>query len=196
MNKNEPAIMDHEYDGIREYDNPTPGWWHLIFMATVLFAGIYIPVYHFSDMTVSIQESWRESQVAEFKRIFGKVGDLQPDEATIVRMMNDETMLAVAQSTFVGNCAVCHGKDGSGINGVNLTDNSYKNVKKLEDVLTTITKGANLGAMPGWEQRLSQNERIIVAAYVAKLRGKNLAGRAAEGEEIPAWPTVADAPAK
>ncbi|MFN7337509.1 MAG: cbb3-type cytochrome c oxidase N-terminal domain-containing protein, partial [bacterium] len=29
-------ILDHEYDGIREFDNPTPGWWHAIFFASVI----------------------------------------------------------------------------------------------------------------------------------------------------------------
>ena len=23
-----PELLEHEYDGIREYDNPTPAWWH------------------------------------------------------------------------------------------------------------------------------------------------------------------------
>ena len=26
-------LTDHNYDGIQEYDNPTPGWWYLIFGA-------------------------------------------------------------------------------------------------------------------------------------------------------------------
>ena len=31
-------LLDHEYDGIQEYDNPCPGWWHAIFLLTVLFS--------------------------------------------------------------------------------------------------------------------------------------------------------------
>ena len=35
-------IMEHEYDGIQEYDNPMPRWWLLTFGGTVIFAGLYL----------------------------------------------------------------------------------------------------------------------------------------------------------
>lgn len=190
MKRNEPGLMAHEYDGIREYDNPTPGWWHAIFLGSILFSMFYVTYWHFSPLASTIHQDWDREQLADFKRIFGKVGELQSDQATILKMMGDQQMLNVAQSLFVGNCAVCHGKDGGGINGVNLTDDSYKNVKNIEDIFTTISKGANLGAMPAWEQKLSKNERVILSSYVATLRGKNVPGRAPEGDKIPAWPTA------
>ncbi len=182
-------LMDHEYDGIREYDNPTPGWWHMIFLSTVIFSVVYYVFWEYSPLAYSVQEAWRGKQAAYFKKVFGAYGELKPDEATVLQMMSDETMMLVADGIFQSNCAACHAKDGGGINGVNLTDNSYKNVKVFGDVLSVITKGANNGAMPAWENRLSQNERIIMAAYAAKLRGTTpLAGKGAEGVEIPAWP--------
>ena len=33
-----PTPMDHCYDGIQEYDNPTPGWWWMLFWVTILFS--------------------------------------------------------------------------------------------------------------------------------------------------------------
>ena len=195
--RREPVVLDHEYDGIQEFDNPTPGWWHAIFVATIIFAGFYVTFWHFSPLAWTVHDTWEGEQVAEYKRIFGAVGDLNPDQPTILKMMGDQKMLSVAQSMFIANCSVCHSKDGSGINGVNLTDESYKNVKKIEDIFTTISKGANLGAMPTWEAKFSVNERVILTAYVATLRGKNLPGRAPEGETIPPWPTLPPAaPAK
>ena len=32
----EERLMDHEYDGIQEYDNPTPGWWNLVFFLSII----------------------------------------------------------------------------------------------------------------------------------------------------------------
>jgi cytochrome c oxidase cbb3-type subunit 3 len=181
-------LLDHEYDGIREFDNPTPGWWHAIFVATMLFALLYVLVWHVNPMAPTNEEAWQLRQVAEYKRVFGKVGDLAPDEPTIRKMMADPQMQAIAQGIFASNCAACHARDGGGINCVNLTDDAYKNVKVVTDIFNVITKGANNGAMPTWEQRLSKNERIILAAYVANLRGtKPTAGKPPEGDVIPPW---------
>lgn len=184
-----PDLLDHEYDGIREYDNPTPGWWHAIFIASILFSAVYYVFWHFSPLAWTVQQAWDREQLADYKRVFGAVGDLKPDEPTFLAMMDDPKMMSIAKSTFIANCSVCHAKDGSGINGVNLTDDNYKNVKVMGDIFTVIAKGANLGAMPSWEKTLSTNERVILTSYVASLRGQNLPGRAPEGDVIPAWPT-------
>ena len=36
--KNDPQVLEHEYDGIQEYDNPMPRWWLLTFAGTVIFS--------------------------------------------------------------------------------------------------------------------------------------------------------------
>jgi len=183
-------VLQHEYDGIREFDNPTPGWWNWLFALSVLFSLVYWAWYHVGTEASSVHDHWQAAQVAEFQKIFGRLGTLVPDEATVVRMMGDPEMMAVAKGIFVGNCAACHARDGGGINGPNLTDDVYKNVRAMDDFFSVITKGANNGAMPSWENRLSTNERIILAAYAATLRGTTPANaKPPEGEFKPApWP--------
>ena len=34
-------LLDHNYDGIQEFDNPMPRWWVYIFWATIVFAVLY-----------------------------------------------------------------------------------------------------------------------------------------------------------
>ena len=34
-------LMDHEFDGIQEFDNPIPLWLNLILFGTVIFSVIY-----------------------------------------------------------------------------------------------------------------------------------------------------------
>ena len=41
----ESRLMEHDYDGIREYDNPLPGWWSAVFAATFVFAFLYFAYY-------------------------------------------------------------------------------------------------------------------------------------------------------
>lgn len=183
-------LLDHEYDGIREFDNPVPGWWHLLFWASILFSLLYYTFFTFSPIAWTVQESWESAQAAAYQQIFGELGELAPNEATIVSLMHDDRMMAVARGMFIGNCAQCHGRDGGGINGVNLTDEHYKNITSLPEMLTVINRGAGAGAMPAWENRLSQNERILLTSYAASLRGSNVAGRGPEGELIAPWPTA------
>lgn len=184
----EPELTGHVYDGIQEFDNPTPGWWNAIFVLTIVFSFCYVLYWHVSFMRSTIQDSWAADQRAEYTRIFGEVGELKADEATILAQMDHPEFMQVAQALFVGNCAACHRKDGTGDVGVNLCDDYYKNVTKVEDIHRVISDGANQGAMPPWKSRFSKNEIVVLSAYVASLRGTTSGGKAPEGQQIPPWP--------
>lgn len=189
--QHEPQVLEHEYDGIREYDNPTPGWWHIVFILSVIFSLFYYTFWHFSSLAWTAEEAVAAKQTQEYARIFGQIGALEGDQPTLISMMADAQMLAVAKGIFEGNCAACHARDGGGLTGVNLADDHYKNVKSLADIFGVINKGAANGAMPAWQNRMSQNERVILAAYVASLRGtKPASPRAPEGDAIPPWPAA------
>jgi cytochrome c oxidase cbb3-type subunit 3 len=185
-----PQVLDHDFDGIREFDNPTPGWWHALFILTVVFSVLYIAWYSLSPVALSLEQQWERAQVAEYKKIFGAIGNLKGDQETILKLRSDGKLMQVASGMFQSNCAACHAKDGGGVNGVNLTDDAFKNVKKVEDLFTIINVGAGGAAMPAWKDRLTENERVLLAAYVANLRGtKPAVAKAPEGEVIPPWPT-------
>lgn len=185
-------LTDHEYDGIREFDNPTPGWWYWMFGASVAFSALYLVFFHFSVAGWTVEDSWSNDQRAEFVRVFGSVGQLKADDQSILQQIDNPQFMTIARAAFIGNCSACHGKDGGGLVGVNLCDESFKNIKHVSDIFKVITDGANAGAMPAWKRTFSDNERVILAAYVASLRGTTPAvAKAAEGEPIPAWPKPA-----
>lgn len=51
MGKVTNKLIDHDYDGIQEYDNDLPGWWKALFLITVIISIIYVPYYHlFGDL--------------------------------------------------------------------------------------------------------------------------------------------------
>ena len=47
MGKITNELLDHDFDGIQEYDNDLPGWWKALFLITIIIAVIYVPYYHF-----------------------------------------------------------------------------------------------------------------------------------------------------
>ena len=42
-NRDTDELLDHDYDGIREYDNPLPRWWLYLFYGTVAWSLFYVP---------------------------------------------------------------------------------------------------------------------------------------------------------
>ena len=186
------VMSGHTYDGIQEYDNPTPRWWDLLFVATIVFSPIYALWFHSPQKGRNIEGQYERALAANMRLQFGEIGDLEPNEATLVRFMGEPEWLKVGESTFVTNCVSCHGREGEGISGPNLTDDYYINVKEITDIAKVVAEGAKKGAMPAWGNRLHPNEVVLVSAYVASLRGQDLPTKyqADKGKEIEPWPAA------
>lgn len=182
-------LTGHAFDGIQEYDNPLPGWWKWLFIATIVFSLLYWPYYHLGAPGRSVSEQYSLAIAENMRLQFAEIGDLQPNEATLVKMMYDDGWVKFGESVYRANCASCHGLDGGGIVGPNLADEHYKNVREITDILNIVQNGAAAGAMPAWKSRLQLNEQILVSSYVASLRGTTPAkAKGAEGNVIPPWP--------
>jgi len=182
-------LTGHAFDGIQEYDNPTPGWWWALFLLSIIFSFFYIA---YSTGEFGSNPYWEHHLARRryFDKLFGQLGTLEPTEDTMLSLMNDPKWKVVGAGIFAQNCGQCHGTDGTGINGPNLTDDNYIHVKQLSDIFSTITDGVVPKGMPTWATRLNQNQRVIVAAYVASLRTPGTHGKAPEPEAkpIPPWP--------
>ncbi|MEM8873565.1 MAG: cbb3-type cytochrome c oxidase N-terminal domain-containing protein [Planctomycetota bacterium] len=185
---NDP-LTGHAYDGITEFDNPMPGWWMAIFIATCIFGIAY------GFVSLVMQEKWgtRNSyQVAvaeQMARDFAMMGELPNDNETILMIASTGSLVSRGEAIFAANCISCHGQDGmGGLVGPNLTDGVWKNVEKLEDIYDVIANGRNNNAMPAWQGRLSPNDLVLVSGYAASLKDKNVpGGKAPEGTFRPEW---------
>lgn len=191
-------LMDHEYDGIQEFDNPTPGWWYMIFWACVFFSIFYYVFFTFSPASWTNADWYNSTVAANLRLQFAEIGTLTPDEPTLLKYMNDEKWLTVGKTVYVTQCQSCHAAEGKGLVGPAFTDNYYKNVKTITDIAKVVAEGANNGAMPPWGKRLHPNELVLVSSYVASLRAKQEPGMRIDGDvEIPPWPAApAAAPAE
>lgn len=191
----EAVLKPSSYDGIREYDNPMPFWWSALFWATILFS---LPYYFYYQIGVgpTLAQDY-EQEVGEYgEQLAAQLGDVEPDEATILTLVaNDPNLRLGGQAMFRGNCATCHGPEGGGRTGPNLTDDSYLNVKGAEDLYRVIHDGVVPKGMPEWGKRFSKQQIILLSSYVASLRGtKPAEAKEPQGMPIPPWPAV-EAPA-
>lgn len=164
------VMTGHAYDGIQEYDNPLPGWWTMLFIGTFLFSILYWLYFHTGAPNRSMIDQLTASETRLAEKNFKTLGDLQQDRATILRFSKDPEWTKYGASIFRTNCQSCHGPEGGGLVGPNLTDDKWKNVKHVEDIMTVINNGAGGNAMPAWKQRFRDpRDVIMVGAYVASL---------------------------
>jgi len=179
----------HSYDGIQEYDNPLPGWWKWLFLATFIFSIFYWMYFHTGAQTQrSVYTAYDDAMAASLRKQFAEIGELTPDNATLMKFSQDQRWLKVGESVFKQHCVSCHGPDGGGLVGPNLCDDYWKNVKTIDEIAKILEVGAGRGSMPAWKERLLPNELVLVACYVASLRGSKPANpRAPEGNEAPPW---------
>ncbi len=173
----------HEYDGIREYDNPLPGWWVWIFWITIIWSAGYLFLAFLPPKIFSGETSLVVEKQEINNRLFGSLGELTMDDATILEYSKDPKWTVIGRNVFSANCVACHGTEAQGMvgSGPNLTDDAYLHVKTPADIADVIAKGRKNGAMPPWEKTIERNKLVMLAAYVTSLRGKNVPGKPAEG---------------
>ncbi len=186
-------LTGHNYDGIREYDNPTPGWWHAIFLGTILFSVVYMAVFHLSSAKEKLRP---EAQLARAEaraaaESFALLGELRADGPSLMLLSTSEIAVGKGKSIFASKgCVACHGPNAGGVAGIglNLTDDYGKNIRTPEDVYDTIAKGVTGTAMLGFEAQMGKDDTILAAAYVISLRGTNTPdGVPPEGDPMPEW---------
>jgi cytochrome c oxidase cbb3-type subunit 3 len=177
------VMTDHEYDGIRELDNNLPPWWKYGFYFTILFGFVYIYNYHIAHSSpLQLQEYTAELAEADsLKKEQLKNAAASIDETNVIALV-DETSLSSAKSIFTGNCANCHGQNGEGGVGPNLTDAYWINGGGIQNIFKTIKYGVPAKGMIAWQAQLKPEAIQKVASYILTIQGTNPAnGKAAQG---------------
>ena len=178
-------LLDHEYDGIREYDNPLPGWWKAIFWGSFVFSIGYFFHYHLSGNGQSVAAAY-EADLREAREAEAKATLAQPvSEDSLGKLMADPALMTDAKSLFAQKCAVCHGDKAQGLIGPNLTDNAWiHGAGTLKDIFGVISEGVLAKGMPAWGKQLSPIEVRKLAAFIGTQRGKAVPGKPPEGNVV------------
>jgi cytochrome c oxidase cbb3-type subunit 3 len=183
-------ILEHAYDGIREYDNPLPGWWRAMFWGSIAFAAGYFIWFHVADRGVSPDARYRdELAVYESKRAEREAADAaNVSEELLARNAQDGKFVEHGADIFSTHCASCHSADGRGLIGPNLTDLFQIHGSTRMDMFTTIRNGVSGTAMPAWGEQMGPAEVLAVATFATTLRGKNVVGgKAPQGAPVEAF---------
>jgi cytochrome c oxidase cbb3-type subunit 3 len=181
-------LLEHNYDGIQEYDNPMPRWWVYIFWATIVFSVLYalnLPGIGSGRGRIANYERDVAAAVAASARLAA----LQPAGATpaqLAALTKDPAALAVGKQTFAQNCAACHRADGGGQIGPNLTDDAWLHGAAVEQIHKSVADGVLEKGMPPWGKVLKPAQLDAVVAYVVTLGGTNPPdAKAPQGEIVP-----------
>jgi cytochrome c oxidase cbb3-type subunit 3 len=176
-------IEDHDYDGIRELDNPLPPWWLYLFYGTLIFGVVYLVRFHVLDGPTQYEEFDSEMVLAQTE--IEQYQASLPQEKDLV-ISEDEAMLAAGKKIFTMYCQVCHRPDGGGSIGPNLTDAYWIMGGTLNDVFDVISNGGRSGkGMVAWKNSLNKTQIEEVSNYVMSLQGTNPPNpKAPEGEEF------------
>jgi cytochrome c oxidase cbb3-type subunit 3 len=180
-------LLDHEYDGIREYDNPLPGWWVYAFWASFVFSVGYLFHFHISENGDSVAETYEADMAsAREERAKHALGE-KVTEAGLAQLSKEAALMADAEALFAQRCMQCHGAHGEGGIGPNLTDGSFIHGSgSLLDIYATVSNGVPAKGMPAWSLQLTSMQVSELAALVGTFQGKNLPGKVAEGSPMPA----------
>jgi cytochrome c oxidase cbb3-type subunit III len=175
-------LLEHEYDGIREYDNPLPRWWVWIFAGSFWFSIAYFFHYHVSLNGQSVAASY-DADVAEARENQAKASLTEPvSEESLGKLMADPALMNDAKGLFGLRCTPCHGDKAQGTIGPNLTDSAWIHGSgRLTDIFGVIDQGVLAKGMPAWSKQLSPIEVRKLAAFVGTQRGMNVPGKAPEG---------------
>ena len=163
-------ITDHDYDGIKELDNPPPRWIMLLFYITIGWAIIYGAYYFW------LKEG--DHQDAEYARKSEKhdqkyqVASLSADDLVAFA---DEASLAEGKQIYTDMaCMACHGLNGEGnAIGPNLTDKFWIHGCDIQSVFNVIKNGVPAKGMTAFKGQISDEKIQKVASYILSMKDSN-----------------------
>ncbi|OEE65763.1 cytochrome-c oxidase, cbb3-type subunit III [Enterovibrio norvegicus FF-33] len=196
--------MGHEYDGIRELNNPLPKWWSYMFWATIVFGVVYLALYpglgnykglfgwQSSAQNVSNIEESREllansqgidqyarelnAANAVFGETFRKLA-YKPgtDELLdITEIAKNPEAVKVGQRLFIQNCAQCHGSDARGQSGFPNLTDSAWLYGGEPETIKATLLHGRVGNMPAWLAAFGEDGVSEVSAYALSLSGRKV----------------------
>ena len=194
----------HEWDGIRELNNPLPRWWLWIFYATIVYALIYTIAYPAWPMVNRatgglLGYSTRGEVAAEIERVEAQNAEVSAELAAADLTTLDPASpafhygMAGGAAVFRANCSQCHGAGAAGAKGYpNLLDDDWLWGGDLAAIEYTVRHGirnetdfdARYSEMPAFGEMLEDEEIASVVEHVLAISGSDYDADLAEAGAV------------
>lgn len=175
-------LLEHDADGIQEFDNSLPKWWLYGFYVTIVLSVIYMFYYHvyggpdwnFLWYTQRGMVSEYNAEVDAAKAMYKSTAF----DASTASPLTDQAILDKGKAIFEGTtnaCFTCHRNDMGGQVGPNLTDEFWLHGGAYKDIINSVITGyPEKGMLPyGTAAKLNNDELIAVTSYIWSKRGSN-----------------------
>ena len=184
--KGEIVIREHEYDGIREFDQKLPNWWLFTFFGAVAyFVAAWVTYYNMGNATTDEQRIIAKVTAIQQKKDAELAATLATlDDATLTNKWAADTVVVNAGSTTYSTyCIACHAEDLSAsmaagnikvpLPGLPLNDGQWKYGSRPMEIFKLINDGTpadspghNGAKMQAWGQSLTPKQIAEVTAYL------------------------------
>jgi cytochrome c oxidase cbb3-type subunit 3 len=178
-------LIEHEFDGIKELDNPVPGWFNFLFYGSIAVGIMYFITYHVADWGPSQEQEYvtEMKRAEEDQKLYLSKSANKIDE-TSVAISTEAPVISAGKAVYDANCVACHGDKGQGTVGPNLSDEYWLHGGKITNVFKTIKYGVPEKGMISWEKTLSPKQISEVSNYIMTLKGTSPANaKVAQGEK-------------
>ncbi|WP_026898162.1 cbb3-type cytochrome c oxidase N-terminal domain-containing protein [Daejeonella oryzae] len=178
-------MMEHEFDGITELDNPIPAWFMWLFYGSIGWAFVYLLYFHvFNWGPLQDEEYAIEMKQAKIEQTAFLSKSANNIDENSVKENKDPKIIAAGQAVYTANCVACHGDKGQGTVGPNLTDQFWLHGGKVNSVFKTIKYGVPEKGMISWEKILTAKQISEVSNYILSIKGSNPpSGKAPQGDK-------------
>lgn len=183
-------LLDHEYDGIKELDNHMPVWWLWLFYFTIAWGAGYLVYYYMLGGPNQVELYEMEMAAAEEQYELHNGGGASSGGVADFdwAYLDDEERIEEGKEIFMSTtnlCFTCHGNEGQGLVGPNLTDNLWLHGCSPQDLATSISQGyPDMGMLPYGNGTPLPNEQVQnLISYIASIQGTEPAGAKAPNME-------------
>ncbi|HSH68820.1 MAG TPA: c-type cytochrome [Deferrisomatales bacterium] len=155
-----------DFDGITDNRaSKIPWYFSALFFGLLIWGGAYMGYYLFSGWT---QEGEFGQKMAAYEATHRPESTAPATAPPSVAQPTQEELLAKGATLYGKRCRACHGAEGKGGVGTDLTQAAYHYGRDLQSVTRSIA-GGRPGGMPAFGEQLSAGEIQALAAHVLSL---------------------------